>query len=166
MSVNTSVYQAWRQIILRQHIPEQVVKAGDSIDFGSKVMSQVVGPLATSTAMNSNETSVVLRVIYGQASVLLTGDAGFESEQRMLASQQNLSAQLLKVGHHGSRYATGDVFLAAVRPQVALISVGANNGFGHPHPDTLARLRAIGARIFRTDQDGDLVWVSDGISWQ
>jgi competence protein ComEC len=116
--------------------------------------------------MDPNETSVVLRVVYGDSTLLLTGDAGFESEQRMIAAHQDLSAQILKVGHHGSRYASGADFLALVHPQIALVSVAAQNSYGHPGKEAMDRLVAIGAKVFRTDQLGDLVWISDGGEWR
>jgi competence protein ComEC len=150
----------------RQHMPEKIVGAGDSLDLGGGVEAHVAGPFVTSTSMDPNETSVVLRVVYGDSTLLLTGDAGFESEQRMIAAHQDLSAQILKVGHHGSRYASGADFLALVHPQIALVSVAAQNSYGHPGKEAMDRLVAIGAKVFRTDQLGDLVWISDGGEWR
>ncbi|HEV8306058.1 MAG TPA: hypothetical protein VGW35_00200, partial [Methylomirabilota bacterium] len=109
-----------------------------------------------------NNASLVLRVEWGLATVLLTGDAERPAETDLLAARLPLGAALLKVGHHGSRYASSVPFLAGVGPRLALISVGARNAFGHPTPAALGRLAAAGARIYRTDYDGAVEVGSDG----
>lgn len=106
------------------------------------------GPTAT------NQDSMVVRIAFRGASVLLEGDAEAPQERAMLASGLPLASTLLKVGHHGSRTSSLPPFLAAVRPAAAMISVGAGNEYGHPSPLVLQRLRAVGARVFRTDQGG------------
>ena len=85
---------------------------------------------------------------------LFMGDAGESSEARLLASGADLRADVLKVGHHGSQYASTPAFIAAVHPQAAIISVGRHNTFGHPGPSTLATLERFGATIYRTDRCG------------
>ena len=101
--------------------------------------------------------SAVLRLAYGRTHILLTGDAQAEAEDNMLASGADLSADALKVGHHGTANATGDAWLARVRPRLAAISCGAHNPFGHPSPATLARLAAHGATTDGTACDGETV---------
>lgn len=112
-----------------------------------------------------NEASLVLRVDYHRFSALLMADAGHEAEQWMLGHGLQ-PATLLKVGHHGSRTATGEPFVQQVKPRVALLSVGAGNRFGLPAPETLERLRRCGAQIYRTDLDGTIQVVSDGNGYQ
>lgn len=109
-----------------------------------------------------NNWSAVLKVQYGNNFFLLTGDAQSESEQEMLASGANLKADVLKVGHHGSHSSTTPTFLKAVSPKNAVISVGAGNDYGHPHQETLAKLAAAGIKVYRTDRDGTVIFVSDG----
>lgn len=109
-----------------------------------------------------NNWSAVLKVQYGSTSFLLTGDAQAESEQEMLASRANLEADVLKVGHHGSHSSTTLAFLKAVSPKYAVISVGAGNDYGHPHQETLDKLAAAGVKVYRTDINGTVVFVSDG----
>jgi competence protein ComEC len=109
-----------------------------------------------------NENSLVVLVRYGAMRALLMGDAGFQSEQRLLAQGVDLHADILKVGHHGSAYSSGTAFIDAVRPHVAIISVGRHNLFGHPAPATLETLRAAGASVFRTDQCGAVTIVFEG----
>jgi competence protein ComEC len=110
---------------------------------------------------DENNGSLVLRVEWGLASALLTGDAEAKAERDMLAARAPLRGALLKVGHHGSRNASSPPFLAAVAPPLALVSVGARNPFGHPSPAALARLADAGAAIYRTDQDGAVEITSD-----
>ncbi len=109
-----------------------------------------------------NNWSAVLKVRYGGISFLLTGDAQAESEQEMLASGADMKADVLKVGHHGSYSSTTPAFLKAVSPKYAVISVGAGNDYGHPHRETLARLASAGVKVYRTDRDGTVIFVSDG----
>jgi competence protein ComEC len=106
--------------------------------------------------------SIVLRLTYGKTSVLLTGDARAETEATLLKSGVALSSTLLKVGAHGAVYATTAEFLQKVNPRAAIISVGAGNAFGMPDAPLLARLQAAHARVFRTDQYGEVHAVSDG----
>ncbi|MFN7928748.1 MAG: ComEC/Rec2 family competence protein [Blastocatellia bacterium] len=109
-----------------------------------------------------NANSVVLRLSYGNFAMLFTGDAEFETEAQMMDSGMNLKAQVLKIGHHGSRHATSGKFLEAVNPQVAVISAAAVNDYGHPSQDTLDRLKRANIKTFRTDLNGEIEIYSDG----
>ncbi len=111
-----------------------------------------------------NESSVVTRIIYGNNAILLTGDLGFRSEEQLLSIYPNIDSNILKVGHHGSKYASSQEFLSIVRPEVAVISVG-QNGYGHPSEDTLDRLADIGADVYRTDVLGNIEIVFDKESY-
>jgi beta-lactamase superfamily II metal-dependent hydrolase len=93
---------------------------------------------------------------------MLTGDAEDAEEEAILASGPDLRSAILKVGHHGSRSSTGEEFLAAVDPQIAVISAGADNQYGHPHPEVLDRLEQAGVQIYRTDQSGTITITTDG----
>ena len=111
-----------------------------------------------------NNDSLVFRITYGSRSFLLTGDMEHAIESRLLASGANLHADVLKVGHHGSRTSSTPAFLEAVAPSVALISAGYENSFGHPHPDVLGRLWARHVAVLRTDLDGLVTARTDGHS--
>jgi len=111
---------------------------------------------------DTNDYSVVIKLQYGTTSFLLTGDAGFKSEEEILGKGYDLKADLLKVGHHGSKYSTSAEFLQAVRPKIAVISVGKNNQYGHPAPETIQKLRQAGIKIYRTDESGTIIATSDG----
>jgi competence protein ComEC len=110
-----------------------------------------------------NDDSVVLRVRYGDVELLLTGDAGPEFERAWPAEGAAAPIRILKAGHHGSRTSSSAAFLEVYRPQAILISVGRGNLFGHPAPAVLARFGAIGADVFRTDEDGALIVETDGV---
>ena len=101
-----------------------------------------------------NNTSIVLRVGYGNTSVLLTGDAEQEAERELLGWGNRLNADVLKVGHHGASTSSGEAFVQAVYPEIAILSVGKWNPFGHPSEEVMDRLARIGARIYRTDHEG------------
>lgn len=110
----------------------------------------------------ANDNSIVLRITYGRRAVLLVGDAEHEAEKLLLQRPHLLRADVLKVGHHGSRTSSSPEFLAAVRPQYATISCGVRNRFGHPHKNALQALSASGARVLRTDLDGAIRITTDG----
>jgi competence protein ComEC len=116
---------------------------------------------------NLNDESLVLKIVYGATSILLCGDAEGPAEKRILdAYGPFLKSDVLKVGHHGSVTSTSQAFLDAVKPSIAVISVGKDNRFGHPSPETIGRLEASGCRTLRTDKDAAIVLVSDGASWK
>jgi len=131
------------------------LEAGDRFDWAgleASVLAPEPGYANPGPALNND--SLVLRLDYGRASVLLEGDAEAPSEAAMLAHGRIAPATLLKVGHHGSRTSTQPAFLAAVAPREAVISVGRHNTFGHPRAEVLARLEAAHVRTFRTDRAG------------
>jgi competence protein ComEC len=109
-----------------------------------------------------NDYSVVVRVTFGDTAFLFAGDAEAESENEMLQGGLPLSADVLKVGHHGSATSSTAAFLKAVSPSAAVISVGGDNDYGHPAPATLGRLEDVGARVYRADLTGTIVVHSDG----
>lgn len=111
---------------------------------------------------DTNNTSIVLRIDYGETSFLFTGDAEREAEQKMLERGEYLEATVLKVGHHGSDSSTTYPFLREVMPKHAVISVGQGNDYGHPTKETLSRFEDAGVEVYRTDLQGDVFCSSDG----
>lgn len=109
-----------------------------------------------------NDASIVVRIDYGSTSFIVAGDAEDWAEYMMLDSGLPLRADVLRAAHHGSRYSSTAQFLAAVRPAWAVISVGKDNGYGHPHRETLARLAKVRATVLRTDELGTIRMASDG----
>ena len=149
----------------RRRVPWRTVHAGARVELGNVVVEALHPPPPTWERQKvRNDDSVVLRVRYGVVDVWLTGDAGPEFEHRLPPDADAARVRVLKVGHHGSRSSTSAALLDALRPQVAIVSAGRANLFGHPSPDVLARLRAAGAAVFRTDRDGATTVETDGVS--
>ena len=135
-----------------------VPKPGDTYTLGSAT----VKILGLNGGSDTNDTSIILRIDYGETSFLFTGDAERDAEQVLLNKGVDLSATVLKVGHHGSDTSTGYVFLREIMPQYAVISVGNGNSYGHPTEEALSRLRDADVKVFRTDMQGDIFCTSDG----
>jgi len=113
---------------------------------------------------NSNNTSIMARLVFGNNSFLFTGD-NYKSVERKLFSQE-LDSDVLKVGHHGSKTSTSKEFIEYVSPEIAIISVGKDNHYGHPADETLETLEKYDIRILRTDQEGDIKIISDGLNYK
>jgi competence protein ComEC len=151
--------------MLRLHrIPVIRPMRGQRLDFGNGVIFHVLNP-GQGCDSSENDCCLVLRMEYGGASLLLTGDAGENAEKEMIASGCRLDSQILKVAHHGSRASTSAAFLDACHPSLAVISVGMNNRFGHPSSEALDRLKTHGVRILRTDECGAIMAQTDGKIW-
>lgn len=139
-----------------------------TLEWDEDITVEVLSPFSDIAYTGLNDYSIVLKVTYGNTSMLFTGDAeGSEytsAEYAMLArhSKDKLKATVLKVGHHGSFTSTADAFLRAVDPEYAVISVGLNNEYGHPHASVLSKLKNAGIKIFRTDEQGTLLIELDG----
>lgn len=155
-----------REAALR-HAPVRVAQCGSRWSSGDGVSLDVLSPCGALLADGKNdvnENSVVTMLAYRRFRMLFTGDAGFQTEQRLLARGADLHADVLKTGHHGSAYATSPDFVAAVQPAVALVSVGRHNLFGHPAARALAALTAGGAGVSRTDLCGAITVQAEPLS--
>ncbi len=159
----SDVYGEFLQLIAQKNISYSKSRAGDSIAVDPDTIVSVINPLPSTPTTDApdNDHSIVIKATYQRISYLLTGDAESPAEARMI-SMYNCSAYVLKVGHHGSRAASSAAFLKAVMPRVAVISVGANNSYGHPAPQVLARLAAVNATVYRTDTQGTIVVTTNG----
>jgi competence protein ComEC len=131
-------------------------------EYGGARLEVLSPPPGFSPAKAGNNDSLALRITYGVHSFLLTGDLESPMERLLMADGRPLHADVLKVGHHGSKTSTSPEFLAAVAPAVAVISAGFENSFGHPHPTVLGRLGERHTAVLRTDQDGLVTIRSDG----
>lgn len=159
----TQTYETYLTLIDEKNIRFIVPKCGDTLDLAPGVVVQVLSPPPGGLpGEDLNENSMVLRIAHGDVAFLLASDAGFEAEDAMLASGLDLKSDVLKVGHHGSRYSSGEGFLKAVDPKYSVIDVGSSNVYGHPAPETVARLEEIGSKVYRTDRDGNIIMTSDG----
>jgi competence protein ComEC len=161
-------YERLRAVAQEREIPIIRARVGQRFNLGCGIAAAVLHPglvPITGTAADTNNNSVVLRLVYGKVSMLFTGDLETEGQRQLLARGLPLRSTVLKVPHHGADAEAMPDFIRAVRPQLAVISVGADNPFGHPSPAVVERLRAVGARIERTDLAGAITVASDGATW-
>jgi len=136
-------------------------KGANSINLGKNTKVTIFSP-AKDSYEDLNNYSPVIKIEYGKTSFLFTGDAEKDVEKEILASNEDISADVLKVGHHGSSTSTTQDFLNKVHPIIGVISVGKDNTYNHPNSDTLKRLTENKITIYRTDKDGSVVLSSDG----
>lgn len=134
--------------------------AGDEYILDGKSVLKILGPVEFDNELNN--ASVICRVVHGETSFLFTGDAEKSAEQRLVQSGANLQSDVIKVGHHGSSHSSCDDLLEKVCPSIAVISVGADNSYGHPGDDVIERLSDYTQYIYRTDINGNIVIGSDG----
>jgi competence protein ComEC len=161
--------QAFLAIAARLHIPVDAMRSAGAFSFGGATIEPLSPPRDYVNARPGNNDSLAFRISYGSRSFLLTGDMERPMEQRILSEARRgradiLRADVLKVGHHGSKTSTTQEFLDAASPSIAMISAGFENSFGHPHRDVIARLAARHAAILRTDLDGLVTVRTDGVS--
>ena len=160
-SYSSQAFKNFANKVTNQGKSLTIPSVGHSFKLGSATCTVLAVNTDTSDA---NNTSIVLRIVYGSTSFLFTGDAEQVVEQAMLNRGAPLRSTVLKVGHHGSYTSTSYNFLRNVMPAYAVISCGKGNSYGHPHDEPLSRLRDCGARVFRTDMQGDIICTSDGSS--
>lgn len=156
---DSKAFRNFSDRVAEQNCELTVPKAGETFALGG---AEVEFLACDPEAEDTNNTSIVLRVSYGATSFLFMADAETPVEQALLDAGTDLSATVLKVGHHGSSTSTSYRFLNEVMPRYAVISVGKDNSYGHPHEKILSRLEDADARILRTDELGDILFVSDG----
>ena len=160
-SYESDAFASFLKYVERQGLRLTVPNPGQTLALGSATV-QFLSPFQEYE--NVNDTSIILRIIYGQTSFIFAGDAESAAERDLVETGNAQPATLLKVGHHGGATSTSHPFLEAILPQYAVISVGAENAYGHPTEETLARLANTRATIYRTDLHGHILCRSDGQS--
>lgn len=162
----SGIYRNLLQEIEQKEIPYSRISRGQMIDLHDGVTLEALNPSGQASEAagdeGMNDASCVIRVRYKNTAILLMGDAERYAEDEMLAECNDISAQVIKIGHHGSQRATTAAWLGAVRPEIAIISVGWKNPFGHPSGETITRLRDAGVQVYRTDQNGGITVTTDG----
>jgi len=155
----TTVFKEWKDVLGFSRTETLEAAEGDEIAIGDAKLKIIFpqGPV-DSSAGDANNKSVVARLDSGESSFLFTGDIEMPAEKEILASGESVDADFLKVAHHGSKYSSSDEFLDAVSPEEAIISVGATNSYGHPHEETLEKLKSRNIETLRTDKLGDLIY--------
>ena len=145
-------------------VPVYIVGRGDHLSFGAVEADVLWPPLAGGDAdsPSGNNQSVMLRLRFGRRTFLFTGDAEADAERALVSAGDALGCDALKVAHHGSRTSSTDAFVVAARPALAVVSVGQDSPYGHPHPEVLARWRASGALVITTGERGTITVSTDG----
>lgn len=164
---NSENYKKFEQIVKDKKIKVMTVDKGDRLKIERNLYFDILWPnngnLISENALNNN--SIVCKLIYNKYSMIFTGDIEEIAEKHILQEfRHNLgifSSQILKVAHHGSKTSSIKEFIDAVNPKIALIGVGENNKFGHPNEEVLTRLKTRGTRIYRTDQNGEILVIVD-----
>jgi len=168
-SIN-AFFDEYKDAVDKSGARHEKAEPGKKYDLGGGAIVTVLAPsdpFFTKDHMKTggNETnanSIVLRLDYGDFSMLLMGDAEDQTETRLLGKELNLKANVIKIAHHGSKYATSENFLKRVQPEAALISDGAWNRYGHPAQPVLDRLKGINAKVYRTDLQGEITLTTHG----
>jgi competence protein ComEC len=169
-SAITKFYDEYKDAVAQSGAHYEKFEAGKKYDIGGGARLTILAPiepLFTKDQIKTggnlpNANSIVMRLDYGDFSMLLPGDAEEQTEHRMLTKELNLTAKILKVAHHGSKYATSQDFLGRVKPGVAIISCGEWNRYGHPSQVVLDRLRAADVKLYRTDLQGEITITTQG----
>ncbi|MFC1678150.1 ComEC/Rec2 family competence protein [Patescibacteria group bacterium] len=162
---STPGYIAWLELIRDNKIPLSIIDRPQKITLGQECYLDIMYPLKNLLGQevnNLNNSSIVVKLVYKDIKYLFVGDAETEVEKELLNIQADLSAQVLKVGHHGSDTSSSEEFLEAVNSKIAVISVGKDNSFGHPSRRIIKRLERLGVQIFRTDELGTIKIASNG----
>ncbi|KKQ67999.1 MAG: hypothetical protein A3F95_01300 [Candidatus Nealsonbacteria bacterium RIFCSPLOWO2_12_FULL_39_31] len=163
---DTVEWQEWSRLIKEAGAKIKIARAGERVVLQKKplIYLDILFPfesLEEKEFKDSNDTSIVARLVFGENSFLFTGDATIKTEKDLIAENVFLDSDVLKVAHHGSKTSSSENFLKTVSPEIAIIEVG-ENSYGHPTSEVLATLKQFGIHILRTDQDGDIKIVSDG----
>jgi competence protein ComEC len=167
VSYDSPIYQQWLELVEQKQIRRDIAGAGQEIDLGHGITIEVLNPppdLFQGTSSDVDNNGVVLRLSWGKVSFLFTADIGREAEFELIGQRANLKSTVLKVAHHGSNTSTSPQFLAAVDPEVAVVSVGTDNPFGHPSSEVVERLEErVGAdNVYLTSERGTIELITDG----
>ena len=168
LTPTTRCYEQMLDAVEAQQVQAVKGQSGVTVYEEDGVKLELVGPEPQKEYDDLNEYSLVAKLTVGGKSFLFTGDSSEQAEADMIEAGEDLKADVLKIGHHGSSTATTEEFLQAVNPQVAVISCGKDNSYGHPHEETMQRLQEKAMTIYRTDEDGTILATCDGtsIEWQ
>ncbi|MCS7115851.1 MAG: MBL fold metallo-hydrolase [Nitrososphaerales archaeon] len=161
--VDTKIYEEYIALAKKRNFVK--AERGQRIELDNMSCITILNPTQPPPFKDPNDNSIVVRLQVNLVSFLFTGDAEKDAERSILDAQLEVKSNILKVGHHGSRTSTSLEFLDAVKPEVAIISVGKDNPYGHPHKEIINRLVARGVRVYRTDLDGTIIISTDGVTY-
>jgi len=162
---DTPEYKEWQKLIKEENAKIYIAEKGEKILMSNNISMDILFPfenLEGKEIKDSNDTSIVSRLAIGYSSFLFTGDMTQLSEKEIIDNNIDVDSDVLKIAHHGSKTSSSEDFLKEVSPEIAVISVGKDNSYGHPTQEVLENLNKYGIRILRTDEAGDIKIISDG----
>lgn len=163
-TTTTRVFQSFEEIIIEKNIPRELPDVGAIYELGNATF-QILSPLSDSYS-DFNDYSIAIRVMDGDDSFLITGDAEAKSEAEIVANDLPLESDVYVMGHHGSGTSSSWDLLQRVVPEYAILSCGTGNSYGHPHIESMEKLEAMEIELFRTDTQGTIIGIMDhGITW-
>ena len=165
LEYSSITYEKWLELINEKELKHIIAQAGQRIDLGEGALIEVLNPqkqMIEGTDSYIDNNGIVLRLKMGEVSFLLMADTMWETELELIYNRILRQSTVIKVGHHGSDTSTTEKFLQLVDPQIAVISVGKNNEYGHPDETVLNRLQEHVDNIYRTDRDGSIEFITDG----
>lgn len=163
---DTAEYKEWERLIGEEKAKIFIAEAGQKV-IAQKSIFQILYPfenLAGEEFKDSNNTSIIAKLVFGENSFLFTGDIYKSTEKEILQKEVDIDSDILKIAHHGSKTSSAEEFIEKVSPQYAVILVGKDNYYGHPHQETLDTLEKYDINVLRTDREGDIQILSDGRS--
>jgi competence protein ComEC len=159
----TSAAVAYRKAAQDEGARIITAQAGQTVQLGASTTVRILSPKGDTTHWSSNSASIIVQIIYGDIEFMLTGDASSSIEEYLVGKYGNtLESEVLKLGHHGSKTSSSDIFLDAVEPQFVVVSAGKDNQYGHPHSDVTKKVEARGLKIISTAESGTVTFESDG----
>ncbi len=172
IEVDTFGYRQWVELIAKENADIFIAQTGQRIRVGEKIYLDILHPAKNLEGQKIkggkaiNNTSIVGRLVFEENSFLFTADIEGQAEKEIISREAYLESDILKVAHQGSKTSSSEEFLAAVSPEIAVISVGERNPYGHPHSETLETLAKYDIKVLRTDLDGDIKVISDGKNYE
>ncbi len=161
----TGVAEMYESLVNAEGADIIYAKRGQVITLGASTTLEILYPEGSVKDLETNTSSIVLRLVYGETSFMLTGDSPKNIEEYLVLSEgEHLKSDVLKAGHHGSRTSTSELFLAEVAPTYAIISAGKDNSYGHPHVEVTDALFNAGVETYSTAESGTITFVSDGLA--
>lgn len=172
IEVDTLGYQQWLELIAKENAALFIAQSGQRIKIGENAFLDILHPVKNLEGQKIkggkaiNNTSIISRLVFEENSFLFTADIEKRAEQEIIDREVHLESDILKVAHHGSKTSSSEEFLAAVSPEIAIISVGRGNPYGHPHQETLEILEKYDIKTLRTDLDGDIKIIFSGKKYE
>ncbi len=160
---DSALYKSFEEVVSENSIKKVVARSGQVVDLGGGAYLQILFPDRDVSGLETNDASIVMKLVYGETSVMLQGDSPLKIEEYLISKNSEiLESDILKTGHHGSRTSTGESYVKAVSPKWAVVTAGEDNSYGHPHQEVVDTLNKYEVQILGTYDRGRIVFESDG----